>query len=94
MKFSIEDLYTFKPRVSLDKLSKYYLTPYQKNKLDCYRLIKSRFCPFYKDNIAGSLDFPYQGFENSFDLEVLPCEEAEAYTKYFLPNFPSDQLRG
>jgi hypothetical protein len=94
MKFTLKDLYTFKPKVSLDNLHKYYLTPYQKNKLDCHRLIKSRFCLFYKDNIARSLEFPYQGFENSFDLEVLPSEEAEAYTKYFLPNFPSDQLWG
>jgi hypothetical protein len=94
MKFSIKDLHTLKPKVSLEQLHKYYLTPYQKNKLDCHRLIKSRFCPFYKDNIARSLEFPYQGFENSFDLEVLPKEEAEVYTKYFIPEFPSDQLWG
>ena len=92
---TLEDIYMFTPKVSLKQLHQYYLTQYQKNKLDCHRLIKSRFCPFYKDNISGSLEYPFQGFENSsFDLEVLPSEEAETYTKYFLPNFPSDQLWG
>lgn len=96
MKLSCQQLRNFKPKVSLEdiELDIIHLTSYEKNKIDCHRLIKSRFCPFYKDNIARSLEFPYQGWEITKGIEVLPLEEAEEYTKYLPSDFPNDQLWG
>ena len=69
------------------------LTQRQKDKIDCHRIVVTRFDPFYKSNLGRSLEYPFHRFL-CMNLAVLPPEEAEEYTKYFTTNFPNDQLWG
>jgi hypothetical protein len=67
------------------------LTPKQKDKIDCHRLITSRTDASYPDNTRRIIEFPFQRKENS-NFELLPKEEAYTFVKYFSQDHPNDQL--